>query len=254
MKTTFLLLMFGISFTLSSQTAREIAQKASDVVETGDMEMISTIRIADARGNERIRQISTASRKFGECTKMLTVFLQPPDIKGTSLLVFDYDQKEDNMWIYMPALKKVRRIVSSEKGKNFMGSEFSNADMSKPNINEFRYNDLGTETLQGRKCRKIESVPVSEQIAKENNISKKVSYIDSESFLCYRIEYFDLNGKLQRVQTISEYRKLTNGKHFAHRMVMENVQNSRKTTLTVDQYQQGSKLPESRFSPNALEQ
>ncbi len=254
MKPTLLVLMMAISFTLSSQSAREIAQKANEAIESGDMEMISTIRIADTRGNERIRQISTASRKFGECTKMLTVFLQPPDIKGTSLLVFDYEHKEDNMWIYMPALKKVRRIVSSEKGKNFMGSEFSNADMSKPNINEFRYNDLGTVTIHGKKCRKIESIPVNEEIAKDNNISKKVSYIDSGNFLCYRIEYFDLNGKLQRIQTISEYRKLTNGKHFAHRMEMENVQNSRKTTLIIDQFQQGSKLPESRFSPNALEQ
>jgi hypothetical protein len=254
MKTVLLTLLILLCSLISAQTAREISLKAMNAVEIGDMEMISTIIIADARGNERIRQISTASRQFGDCTKMLTVFLQPADVKGTSLLVYDYESKEDNMWIFMPALRKVRRIVSTEKGKNFMGSEFSNADMSKPNIDDFSYADLGFETVDGIKSRKIESKPKNNDIAKENNFSRKISFFDATTNLCYRIEYYDMADKLHRIQTISNNKKLPGGKYFAHQMVMVNVQNGRKTTMKVDRFQQGSNLPESRFSPNALEQ
>lgn len=254
MKPIVLTLVLLITYSAFSQTAREVVQNSMNAVEIGDMEMTSTIRIQDARGNERVRQISTASRRFGDNSKMLTVFQSPADVKGTSLLVHDYDNKEDNMWIFMPALRRVRRIVSTEKGKNFMGSEFTNADMSKPNIDEFKYTDLGNETIQGRRLRKIESTPINEQIARENNLSKKVSYFNTENHLCYRIEYYDLNGKLHRVQTISEYKKLANGRYFAHLMVMENVQNGRKTIMNIDRFQLGSTLPENRFSPGTLEQ
>ena len=255
MKQTILtMLMVLIVFPAFTQTAREIVQKSMNAVETGDMEMTSTIRIQDGRGNERVRQISTASRRFGDCSKMLTVFQSPADVKGTALLVHDYDKKEDNMWIYMPALRRVRRIVSSDKSKNFMGSEFTNADMAKPNIDEYQYKDLGTDNFSGKKVRKIESIPVNDQIAKENNISKKISYFDTENYLCYRIEYYDLSGKVHRTQTISDYKKLSNGRYFAHRMEMENMLNGRKTIMTVDRFQLGSSMPENRFTPNALEQ
>jgi len=254
MKTTILSLLLFLSLSAAPQSAREISLKAMNAVETGDMEMTSTIIIADSRGNERVRQISIATRQFDDCTKMLTVFVQPADVKGTSLLVYDYENKEDNMWIYMPALRKVRRILSTDKAKNFMGSEFSNADMSKPNIDDFSYTFLGFETLDGIRYRRIESTPKNDNIAKENNFSRKISFFDATTNLCYRIEYYDLAGKLHRIQTISNYKKLPSGKYFAHHMLMENVQNGRKTTMKVDRFQQGSNLPESRFSPNTLDQ
>lgn len=254
MRITLLFILIALYALLPAQTAREVALRSMNSVETGDMEMTSTIRIRDGRGNERVRQISTASRTFGEVTKMLTVFLHPPDVKGTSLLVYDYENKEDNMWIFLPALRRVRRIVSTEKGNNFMGSEFSNADMSKPNIDDFNYTDLGTETKDGKNFRKIEAKPKTAALAKELNFSRKITFIDPGNFLSHRVEFYDASGKLHRVQRISDYRRLSNGKFFAQQMVMENVQNGRSTLLQVDQFQLGSQLPESRFSPNALEQ
>lgn len=254
MKTIILTIFTICTLGLYAQSAREISNKATEAIEIGDMEMTSTIEIYDNKGNVRTRQISTATRKFGACSKTLIRFLSPADVKGTSLLIYDYENENDNMWIYMPALRKVRRILSNEKGKNFMGSEFTNADMSKPNADDFTYADAGNQTINGVNCKKIETKPKTDAIRQENNFSKKISYIDPANYLCYRIEFYDQAGKLQKVQTIGKYEKQSGGKYFAHRMEMQNVQNQRKSVLIVNKIQAGSNLPESKFSPNTLNQ
>lgn len=237
----------------TAQTAQEITKKSMDAIEVGDMEMISSINIYDAKGNLRTRQISTASRKFADCNKMLIRFLAPADVKGTALLVYDYESQSDHQWIYMPALRKVRRILSTDKGKNFMGSEFTNADMGKPNLQDFEYTNLGATTLDGKKCWKIEAKSKNETIQRENGFSRKISYIDQSTYLAYKVEYYDYSGKLQRVLTNAGYKKQPDNSYFSYNMVMENVQNGRKSEMKVDKFQNGSKLPESAFSPNVLD-
>lgn len=238
---------------VASQTAQEISKKTMDAIDIGNMEMMSTINIKDGKGNNRVRQITTATRKFGDVSKTLIRFVAPADVKGTALLIHDYDNKGDNMWVYMPALRKVRRIVSNEKGKNFMGSEFTNADMSKPNEADFNEKILGTVTLNGKSCWKIESTAKTNEIAVENGFTKRISYIDKTEYIAYKIEYYDLRGNLSREQTISNYKKLANGKYFAFKMEMKNVQNGRVSEMIIDKFQGNSSLPESAFTPAALE-
>lgn len=255
MNTKLILLVATLSFSnlVWSQTAEEISKKSMDAIEVGAMEMISTIHIRDAKGNDRVRQITTASKTFGNVTKMLIKFISPADVKGTTILVYDYENQDDNMWIYMPALRKVRRIVSSEKGKNFMGSEFTNADMSKPNMSDFEYTTLGSETYEGKNCWKIESKCKTQAIQNANGFSKRISYIDKTNYVCYKIEYYDFTGKLHRIQSIGNYKKQSNEKFFAYKMEMENVQTKRKSEMIIDKFQIGSQLPESAFAPTALE-
>jgi hypothetical protein len=255
MNTKLILLVATLSFSnlVWSQTAQKISKKSMDAIEVGAMEMISTIHIRDAKGNDRVRQITTASKTFGNVTKMLIKFISPADVKGTAILVYDYENQDDNMWIYMPALRKVRRIVSSEKGKNFMGSEFTNADMSKPNMSDFEYTTLGSETYEGKNCWKIESKCKTQAIQNANGFSKRISYIDKTNYVCYKIEYYDFTGKLHRIQSIGNYKKQSNGTFFTYKMEMENVQTKRKSEMIIDKFQIGSQLPESAFAPTALE-
>jgi hypothetical protein len=236
-----------------AQTAREISDKASAVIDYQAMEMVTTLKIYDAKGSERVRQITTATKKFGETSKTMIKFISPADVKGTAMLIYDYENTADDMWIYMPALRKTRRIVSTEKGKNFMGSEFTNADMSKPNMNDFQYKILGTETYEGKECWKVESACGSGTIASENGYSKKISYIEKTTYLCHMIEYYDLNGELNKTQSIRDYRKQANGKYFSYQMEMKNEQNGRKSILFIDKFQTGSNLPESAFTAAMLE-
>ena len=249
-----ILLVFPVCYgNISAQDAEAISKKAMDAIEVQDMEMISTINIYDAKGNVRTRQISTASRKFTECTKMLIRFLAPADVKGTTLLVHDYEDKDDSQWIYMPALRNVRRIVSTEKAKNFMGSEFTNADMSKPNLKDYNYSILGEEVYEGKNCWRVEATSKTDQIRQENGFNKRISLIDKDLYLCYKIEYYDASDKMYRIQYISDYRKLQNGNYFAYSMIMENLRNGRKSEMIVDKFQLGSKLSENIFSPSMLD-
>ena len=236
-----------------SQTAQEICKKSSDAIDVGNMEMVSTIHIRDTKGNDRVRQITTASKQFGNATKMLIKFISPADVKGTAILVYDYENEADNMWIYMPALRKVRRVVSSERGKNFMGSEFTNADMSKPNIADFEYTILGSETYNGKNCWKIEAKCKTSAIENENGFAKRISIIDKSNFLCYKVEFYNASSKPERIQTISNYKIQPNGKYYAYNMLMENVKTGRKSEMITDKFQSGSLLPESAFAPTALE-
>ena len=238
---------------LFAQDAREISKKASDAIKLDAMEMVSTLKIISASGEERVRKLSTATRKFGDASKMMMKFLEPADVRGTTLLVFDYETKDDDLWIYMPALRKTRRIVSSEKGKNFMGSEFTNADMSKPNLDEFIYKLLGEEPIDGKPCWKVEATCKTETQEDQYGFSKRITYIEKENYLARKIDYYDLRGELLRVETIKEYKKQSNGSYFAFYMEMKNVQNNRRSVMTIDKFQLGSTLTEAQFSPAMIE-
>jgi outer membrane lipoprotein-sorting protein len=211
------------------------------------------LKIFDAKGRERIRQITTASKKFGEINKTIMKFTAPADVKGTAILIYDYTNKDDDMWIYMPALRKTRRIISSEKGKSFMSSEFTNADMSKPNMNDFNYKILSSETYKGHSCWKIKNACKDEDIEDENGYSKKIVWIEKETYLCHKIEFYDLSGELHKIQSIEQYEKQSNGKYFAFYMKMENTQNGRESIMTINKFQIGSTLTESTFTPAMLE-
>ena len=217
------------------------------------MEMTLTLKIYDAKGRERTRQITTASKKFNAINKTILKFTAPPDVKGTAMLIFDYNSKADDMWMHMPAIRKTRRIVSSEKGKSFMGSEFTNADMSKPNMNNFNYKILASETYKGHSCWKIETKCKDDDIEDENGYSKKIAWIEKGTYLCHKIEFYDFSGELHKKQTIEHYKKQSNGKYFAFYMKMENKQNGRKSIMTINKFQIGSSLTESKFTPAMLE-
>jgi outer membrane lipoprotein-sorting protein len=242
-----LLLTTGL-LTLQAQNAREIAQKSADAIKLESMEMAATLNIHDGKGNVRVRQVANASKKFGETVKTMIRFLAPPDVAGTTMLIYDYETKDDDMWVYLPAMRNTRRIVSSEKGKNFMGSEFTNADMSKPNLDDYNYQLLGSQTLNGVECWKVESESKTKAIADQNGFAKKVAWIEKGNYLPHQVDYYDQTGNKFKEMTIGDYRKQSNGNYFAFRMEMKNLRNSRRSEMIVDRFQIGSKLSEADFS------
>jgi outer membrane lipoprotein-sorting protein len=154
----------------------------------------------------------------------------------------------------MPAIRKTRRIISSEKSKSFMGSEFTNADMSKPNLNDYRYKLLGIENFNGAACWKIHFEPINENIEDENGFSKKIAWINKTNNLVQKVEYYDLDGELHKIMLIKNYKLIDTVKkrYFAYYMEMKNVQTGRKSTLKIDKFQMGSSMKESNFSPASL--
>lgn len=258
MKTTgkFILALIMLTVTtgafIFSQPAREIIEKATDVIDMESMEMATTLKITDNKGRERVRKLVTATQEFNGIIKTVVRFTAPADVKGTSMLIYDYKDRSDDMWIYLPALRKTRRIISSDKGKSFMGSEFTNADMSKPNQDDFEYRILSSENFNGKECWKIETRCKNEDIEDENGYSRKISWIEKGTYLIYKVAFYDFYGELHKVELFKNYKKQNGEKYFAYHMEKKNVQNGRESVMIIDEFQNRTSMPETAFSPSVL--
>jgi hypothetical protein len=239
------------------QSAKEIMQHANETMKLEGMEESATLTIADDKGNVRERKFSTASKDYAKdgVKKAIMRFLSPADVKGTSILTFDYDTKDDDMWIYMPALRKTRRIASSEKSKGFMGSEFTNSDISSPNLDEYTFKTLGNETVGDVECWKIEMVPVSDDIKSAYGYSKRVSLVGKKDYVTRKSSYYDLDGQLLKELNVSEIKLMdaANKKYQPVKSQMVNKQNGRVSTFTIDKSLFNPNVKDSYFTTQYLE-
>jgi len=235
-----------------SQSPKEIYLESVQKTDAENIEMISTLIIEDASKRQRIREVASSRKKFGSTQKMILKFLSPPDVRGTAMLVFDHPDRSDEMWIYMPALKKVRRIVSAEKGKSFMGSEFSNADMSKPNPDDYKYKLITSEQINGEDYFVLELTCIDSKISKELGYLRKEVWISKSSKLASKTIYYNKHNKAIKQQTIKDYKRVGDSKYFAQSFVMKNLKNRRTSYLKVNKLQSGSQLSENMFKPEKL--
>jgi len=241
----------------SSLTAQQIQEKSIYATQAAGVEAVATMIIIDNKGRQRIRKIAQISKLYenGQTEKKLIRFLAPADVKGTGFMTFDYRKKDDDKWLYMPALRKTRRIVSSENAKSFMGSEFSYADMTPLTIENFTYKILGEEEINDIQCRTIEIIPKDDDIADENGFSKKISYIGKQDFVIRKAEYFDLDKELHKEFTVHEIKEIDpeNNKYRLIQMVMKNVQNGRQSIMKVEKIQFTPKVKDEYFTIRYLE-
>ncbi|MEN8228626.1 MAG: MMPL family transporter [Bacteroidota bacterium] len=232
-----LILAFFMVISASAQNATEIIRRSHDVVKVSSFEAVSTLTITDSKGNKRIRKNSMASISLSDGTeKRIIRFLSPAEVKGTGILIFDYPKKSDDMWIYLPALRKTRRVVSREKSKSFMGSEFSNANMTAPGLDDFMYKLQDEEILHGKSCYRIEAVPVSTNLEDEYGYSRSLSWVDKNSYLVHQTYYFDFDGELFKTIHNKEFKMLDRGddKYMVTHMIAINHSNNRKSEMVME--------------------
>jgi len=252
-----LILVFSGLGAQENLSAREIVDRAFKATKLAGSESISTMTIIDGKGRERVREIAAVTKLYddGETEKRLIRFLSPADVKGTGLLTYDYEKKDDDMWLFMPALRKTRRIVSSEKAKNFMGSEFSYADMSPPVLDDFNYTMIGDSEAEGVSCWEIEVIPVDDDVADENGFSKRVVHIEKKTFIIRGAVYYDLDGELHKELSVKEIREMDpeNHKYRLIHMIMVNKQNERQSILKVNKIKFNPDVKDEYFTTRYLE-
>lgn len=230
-----ILLALLISISASAQDPGEIIKKSNDVLKVNSFEAVSTLTLTDSKGDQRIRKNSMASMSLPDGTeKRIIKFISPAEVSGTGILIFDYPEKSDDMWIYLPALRKTRRIVSREKSKSFMGSEFSNANMTAPGLEDFHYALLGKEEYQGKSCYMVESTPVNSDVEDEYGYGRAVSWIDENNYLVYQIHYFDFDGEAFKTISNQTFKELGKGKFMVTRMEAKNSRNGRSSEMVMD--------------------
>jgi hypothetical protein len=216
------------------ESASSIVEKARDKTLVDALEATITLTITDKNGNTRIRTNKIISKKYPDGTeKRLIKFTAPAEVQGTALLVHDYRESQDDMWIYLPALKRIRRIVSSEKGKSFMGSEFSNADISSPPAADFINKHLDGSGKDGKYI--IESVPVDAVKAGEYGFAKKISYYDAGNLYLNKMEFFDRYGSLfKTIEIVSVESPGPGDGYIITEMSATNHKTDRSSTMKMD--------------------
>ena len=258
MKTVKILIILGFfSMSVYGQSdPKEIMKKSRDQAKIAGLETKTTLEINDGKGNQRIRETTMASRIFPDGTeKRVIVFLAPADVKGTSMLIYDYDKKADDMWIYMPALRKSRKIVSSDKTKSFMGSEFSNSDLSIGTIDDFTYTIEGTETIDQQECWKIRLTPSTPEIAAENGVSYKLMWIGKKDFMPRKTQFIGQDGSPVKELAYSGIKLLDPkaNKYYITHMEMKNLKNKRFSVMNMDQVSVNPRVNEEYFTLSFLE-
>lgn len=213
----------------------------SSVAETRKLDASQAVvkmSIIDKGGKTRERKLSMAStlEDGGKTEKRVYRFLAPADVKGTGVLVYDYADKDDDMWIYLPALRKTRRIVSSQKSKSFMGSQFSYADLNIPAISDYNYKYLKSESAGGEDCHVVEVLPKNDKVAESEGYSKKVYWVSKSKNTIRKGIYYDLDGAEVKELTTSDV-KLLDPKKKRYRpmkMVMVNKENGHKSVFETE--------------------
>lgn len=213
---------------------------------TANMMMI----LKNKHGQESVREMRIKTLEVeDDGNKNLFVFNNPKDVKGTAFLSFTHKVADDEQWMYLPALKRVKRISSQNKSGSFMGSEFSYEDMSNPEIEKYTYKWIRNEKNDGLECFVVESYPVD----KENSgYTRMISWIDKSEYRLFKVEFYDRKKSHLKTMTISGYHKYA-GKHWrADDLNIINHQNGKSTKVKFSNYTFMTGLVDNDFTKNSL--
>lgn len=232
------------------QVAVNIDEREDGEDETAEMEMT----LINKRGQQRVRKIITYRKDYGEDNKSVMFFLEPADVKGTGFLSWNYDDesKDDDQWLYLPALKKVRRISSSGKADYFMGTDFTYSDMGDREIDDYTYSHLGTEVIDGIECYHLERLPKDDDVIDETGYNRTEIWVRPDTWMMMKAVFFDKKGKLLKELAVSDFEEI-NGIWIAKTMHMNNIQKEHQTYLKFSNNQFDTGLDDDLFSQRQLQ-
>lgn len=210
-----------------------------------EMEML----LRNQHGETSLRQMKIKSmEQENDGDKSLTVFESPQDVKGTAFLSFSHANTNDEQWLYLPALKRVKRISSRNKSGSFMGSEFSFEDLTSFEIEKYTFKYLRDEKVNGVDCFVVEQFPVD----KYSGYKRRVVWIDKAEYRTQKTDFYDRKDTLLKTLTMSDYKQYVNKFWRASKLEMINHQSGKSTLLTWKSYQFQQGLDEKDFNQNAL--
>jgi outer membrane lipoprotein-sorting protein len=220
MNTTTLIKLFSIVLLLSANmfaqdvpSAKEIVKQTIDRDDGEHITQTITLELIDRQGKSR-EQVTKSYRKYyGEEKRQVIFYQSPANVKGTGFLTFDYPDpdKEDDQWLYLPALRKTRRISASDKGDYFLGTDLTYEDIKregKLSNTDYNYKVTRTEEVDGKKCFVIEGIPVNDKLKNELGYSKVKSWIDAELWMVRKANYLDVSGNHLKTLEVKDIKQI----------------------------------------------
>ena len=249
LKLTLIISILTLSIGVNAQlTGREIVDKAYNLPTGDDITSTLTMTLINKSGQTRVRKIKQFSKDLGSVEKSIMFFLSPADVKNTSFMNWSYDSdKSDDQWIYLPALKKVKRISSDSKSDYFMGSDFTYDDLGDRKLDADTHQLLREETIDGKECYVVESISKDEDYM----YSKTITWINKDNFVGVKKEFYDEDGELLKTLTIKGVKKIS-GFWTITQSEMKNVQKNHKTTIQLSEIKINTGVPASKFSERMM--
>ncbi len=216
----------------------------------GDYTADMTMTLKNKQGKESKRIIRSKTLEApGDGDKSLSIFDTPRDVKGTAFLSFSHKTGDDEQWLYLPALKRVKRINSRNKSGSFMGSEFAYEDIASQETEKYTYKHLREEKYQGQLCFVGESYPVD---IKNSGYTKRISWVDTTEYRLMKVEFYDRKASLLKTLTASGYQQYLDTYWRADTMNMVNHQTGKSTTLVWNNYVFQTGLTANDFNSTSL--
>ncbi len=248
-----LLLLFPLMATAATPEERglDIAREA-DRRDTGFEDFTADMRmlLKNKHGQESIREIRVRTLEMkGDGDRSLTIFDKPRDVKGTAFLNFTHKQGDDDQWLYLPALKRVKRISSRNKSGSFMGSEFAYEDISSQEVEKYTYKWIRDEVYDGQQCFVVEFYPIDK---KNSGYTRQVTWIDRKEYRTLKVHYFDRKNSHLKTLTFTGYKKYLDEYWRPDEMNMINHQTGKSTQLVFANYKFRTGLKDRDLSKNSL--
>lgn len=233
-------LCLSLSANAADLTADEIAQRSFVTSKVADSTSDSTFRLINGNGQERVRETSGVSKLIAGTldNQRYVLFKSPTDVKNTATLLVEHSKGDDDIWIYLPALKKVRRLVSSDKKSSFVGTDFSYGDVIGHKVEDWNHKLLKEEKVDGIDTWVLESLPKSPKTVDNSGYSKRISWIAKDSYVAVKGELYDPSGALLKKLSQSDVKLVDekNKKYQPMKLQAENVQTGHKTVIEFKNY------------------
>ncbi len=258
MKTSLGLLVIVILWStapaFTQQDGASIMKKVLSKATWKDMTAKVTLTVTSASGSKRVRKIDMMSRKrTDDESDMLMRFTEPADVRGTGFLIIEHATRDDDRYLYLPALRRIKRIASSGKGGNFMGSDFKYYDVGRPKLADWNFRLVKSAHVDGIDCYIIEARPATPELEKDIGYQKIFQWVDKSNYTIIHSEYYDRLGKKWKILTVPGLKKI-NGVWFQTHLVMRDIQANRRSEFVFRDIKVNVGLPASTFTKRALSQ
>jgi len=215
----------------------------------GDSKADMTMVLTNRHGEESIRKLRNRTLEVeGDGDKSLIIFDEPRDVKGTAFLSYSHKVGTDDQWLYLPALKRVKRIASNNKSGPFLGSEFAFEDISSQEVEKYTYQYLRNEMIDGVDHFVVERYPVDPK----SGYTRQITWLDTGEYRTHRIDFYDRKDSLLKTLTYKGYQQYLDKYWRADEMSMVNHQTGKSTTLVWSGYEFQTGQTDRDFDQNAL--
>lgn len=243
-----LVMISGFSLSAQKLTGKQIIEKVYNRPTGNDQNSNLTMTLINSQGKQRIRKLAQFIKDNGTVEKKIMFFTYPADVKGTSFMNWSYTSgKSDDQWIYLPALKKIKRISSDSKGDYFMGSDFTYDDLGDRHPSQDTHKLLREETVNGIRCYVVQSIPKDEDYM----YSKTITWINKTTFIGVKKEFYDEDGDLLKIMHVNNSKKI-NEIIVVTKITMENKQKNHKTIMSLSNVKINSGITDSKFTERMM--